>query len=264
MAPLRSRHIDRLSLNLGWTFPEMALPDRIYAAGRAGFRHVECHMPYAWSLEALRRALDETGVDLLSLNAPLGGEGQLGLAAIEGAEDAFLDGVREAISYAVALNAPMIHVLCGRTAVAVDSEKRVVANFRRAGAIAADHGLILLMEPLNPVDNPGYFLHRTAQALELIDRVSLPNVRLMLDCYHVGKVETEAMPIIRAAALQAEHIQIAAVPSQAEPDVGTLDYAAVFDLLDEVGYAGKIGAEYVPRAAAAASFDWLDRLDIMR
>src|SRR6187455_1621576 len=60
-----SRHIARQSFNLGWSFPELDLPGRIVAAGRSGFRLVECHSPYDWPVELLKGALAESGARLL-------------------------------------------------------------------------------------------------------------------------------------------------------------------------------------------------------
>jgi hydroxypyruvate isomerase len=258
-----ARDIARHSLNLGWTFAGLALPDQIRAARRAGFQHVECHFPYAWPPSALRRTLADAGIDLVSINAPPGTKGELGLAALEGAENRFLQSVEQAIGYARALGVPMIHVLSGIADVTTSTEKRVVENFRRAAEIAAADGLTLLMEPLNRRDTPGYFLTRPAQALNLIDRIGMTNVRLMLDCYHVGMNETDPMADIECSARRAAHIQIAAVPSHAEPDEGTLDYQAVFDVLDQVGYDGLVGAEYVPRGRTEDGFAWMRRLGIV-
>ena len=51
---------------------------------------------------------------------------------------------------------------------------------------------------------------------------------------------------------------IAAVPSRAEPDEGEVNYPAIFDALDSIGYGGLIGLEYKPRGNAEQS--WIERL----
>ena len=60
------------------------------------------------------------------------------------------------------------------------------AIFRQAAAKAAEHGLTILLEPLNQRDMPGYFYSRVEEAVAIIDRVGAPNVKLMFDAYHVG------------------------------------------------------------------------------
>ena len=55
----------------------------------------------------------------------------------------------------------------------------------RAAPIASKAGVRLLLEPLNTrVDHPGYFLDSTAEALEVINDVDDPAVRLLYDLYH--------------------------------------------------------------------------------
>ena len=53
------------------------------------------------------------------------------------------------------------------------------------------------------------------------------------------------------------HIQIAAVPSRAEPDEGEVNYPVVIKQIDALGYTGWIGAEYKPRATVEAGLKWL-------
>ena len=45
------------------------------------------------------------------------------------------------------------------------------------------------------------------------------------------------------------HVQIAAVPSRAEPDEGEINYPAVFAALDRLGWKGWTACEYKPRGA---------------
>jgi hydroxypyruvate isomerase len=44
---------------------------------------------------------------------------------------------------------------------------------------------LLVIEPLNRYDAPGYFLTTTEQARTIINTVDATNLRLMFDCYHV-------------------------------------------------------------------------------
>jgi hydroxypyruvate isomerase len=52
------------------------------------------------------------------------------------------------------------------------------------------------------------------------------------------------------------HVQIAAVPSRAEPDHGEVNFPAIYDALDALGYAGFIGAEYKPRGRTEDGLGW--------
>jgi hydroxypyruvate isomerase len=51
-------------------------------------------------------------------------------------------------------------------------------------------------------------------------------------------------------------VQVAAVPSRAEPDEGEVNYPAVFDALDRLGYKGWVGCEYKPRRTTVEGLKW--------
>ena len=58
------------------------------------------------------------------------------------------------------------------------------------------------------------------------------------------------------------HVQIAAVPSRAEPDEGEIAYGAVLAELDRLGYAGWVGCEYRPRGDTDAGLQWTATLGV--
>ncbi len=52
------------------------------------------------------------------------------------------------------------------------------------------------------------------------------------------------------------HVQVAGVPERHEPDVGEVNYSYLFDRLDEIGYAGWVGCEYVPKGRTEDGLGW--------
>jgi hydroxypyruvate isomerase len=127
---------------------------------------------------------------------------------------------------------------------------------------AARHGLTLLLEPLNPNDNPGYFYATVEPIVAVIERVGAPNLKLLFDAYHVARSEGDVTTKLRRHWDHVGHVQIAAVPSRAEPDEGELDYRAVFETLEALGYPGWIGAEYTPRRDTDSGLGWLNALGV--
>src|SRR5579871_4448095 len=67
---------------------------------------------------------------------------------------------------------------------------------------------------------------------------------------------------IRDLAGRYPHIQIAGNPGRHEPDIGEINYPYLFDLLDQIGYAGWIGCEYRPRGETRAGLGWAARYGI--
>jgi hydroxypyruvate isomerase len=51
-------------------------------------------------------------------------------------------------------------------------------------------------------------------------------------------------------------VQVAAVPSRAEPDEGELNFPEIYKALDAIGYKGWIGAEYNPRGRTEDGLGW--------
>ena len=127
-----------------------------------------------------------------------------------------------------------------------------------AGKKASD--LTILLEPINQRDKPGYFYSTIEEAASLIEEVDLPNIKIMFDVYHVGVSEGDILTRIRKYLPRIGHVQIAAVPSRAEPDEGEIAYPAIFEELDRLGYGGWVGCEYKPRAGTEEGLRWISAL----
>lgn len=80
-----------------------------------------------------------------------------------------------------------------------------------------------------------------------------------MDLYHCQIVEGDLTRRIEKHLQGVGYIQIAGVPHRHEPDEGEVNYAFIFDLLDEMGYAGYIGCEYRPRQGTSAGLSWMRR-----
>jgi len=238
----------RLSANLGFLWRELSLPDAIRAAGKAGFDAVECHWPYEYAPRDLKAALAETGLGMLGINTIRGNSdaGDQGLTALPEKEAKAREAIDQAIDYAKQIGAPNIHVMAGNAAGS-EAHATFISNLRYAVEQVAKTGITLLIEPLNHYDAPGYFLNTADQAADIISEIRSDDLKLMFDCYHlqikqgdISRLLERMMPIIG-------HVQIAAVPTRAEPDEGELDYRHILKLIDNLGYNGFVGAEYNPR-----------------
>jgi hydroxypyruvate isomerase len=254
----------KFSANLGLLWPGLPLMERIDAAARAGFKAIEMHWPYdtpAQEAGALCRKLD---VRILGINTAPGDlkKGDLGLGAVPGREREFQEKLAQSVEYCVASGASAIHVMAG--VVPVDQRPRArevfVENLRAAAASAAKHGLLLLLEPINPRSAPGYFYSRVEEAASIIRDLALPNLKLQFDVFHVAIAEGDVLTKLAANMPIIGNVQIAAVPSRAEPDEGEIHYPAILTALDRLGYEGWVGCEYVPRGTTEAGLGWMQAL----
>lgn len=251
----------KFSANLGLLWRELALPDAIRAASRAGFDAVECHWPYDVPVDAVRAALAETGLAMLGLNTARGRveAGENGLAALPGREAEARAAIDQAIDYALAIGALNVHVMAGSAGGAA-ARQTFISNLSYACEQAAPHGLTILIEPLNRFDWPGYFLRTTDQAADIIRSVDATNLRLMFDCYHVQITEGDLTRRLRALMPIIGHVQIAGVPDRDAPDRGEVNYCYIVDVLDGLGYDTPIGAEYRPSGSTEESLGWMATL----
>lgn len=243
----------KFSANLGFLWADRPLPDAIHAAKAAGFDAVECHWPYDTPATDVRAALDATGLPMLGLNTSRGdvAGGENGLAALPGRTQDARAAINEAIAYADVIGAGAVHVMCG-FACGDTAHATFIENLRYACNATEK---TILIEPLNRHDAPGYFLQTTDQARAIIAEVGAPNLKLMFDCYHVGRTEGDILTRLKDLAGIIGHIQFAAVPDRGAPDHGELDYDTIFETLAD--WPKPLGAEYKPGGDTDATLGWL-------
>lgn len=255
----------KFSAHLTQLFTERPFAERFAAAAAHGFVACEFRSPYEHRPEDVAAWSRDAALPVVHFNAPAGDwvAGDRGLAAVPGREAEFAASLDEALRYADALGTPLLHVMAGRMPAGADAEAchaTFVSNLHIAARRLAAAGRTLLIEPLNPHDNPGYFLSTQAQAHAIRDEVGEPNLFVQFDCYHVAMTEGDVTAALAAGIGAMGHVQIAGAPGRHEPDTGELDYAPLLARLDALGYAGWVGCEYVPRAVTEAGLGWMATL----
>lgn len=260
---------DRLSANISILFTEHAFIDRFEAAARAGFNAVECWFPYDLPAQELLAALRANGLRMIGINSMPGNTaaGEFGFASTTNTQ-AFQASVQQALRYAAAIECPNVHVLSGMgDAHDAATRERYTHHMRWAADEAHAWGRHVLIEPLNPVDRPGYFLSRQEQALTLIAAMDRPNLKVMFDTYHVQMTEGRIIERFRNSLPHIGHVQIADVPGRHEPGTGEIRFDYVLEQIQASGYlsrdgeaSGWIGCEYKPVTASNGAQGWLSNV----
>ena len=245
-------------------FNEVPFPERFAAAAKAGFDAVEFLFPYDYPVADVTRWLKENNLKSALFNMPPGdfANGERGIASLPGREEEFLAGVHKALEYALSLGTPTIHCMAGLLPKDADRawhRSVFVDNIRIAARELARHGLTLVIEPINTRDIPGYFLNIQAEAHAIRKEIDAPNLKVQMDFYHAQIMEGDLSTTFRNNFDGIGHVQIASVPGRHEPDEGEVNYPHLFQLLDELGYAGYVGCEYRPRARTADGLAWFHR-----
>jgi sugar phosphate isomerase/epimerase len=109
-----------------------------------------------------------------------------------------------------------------------------------------DHGMKsgvrIGIEPINRFET--YFINRGDQALALAEAVG-PECGVCLDAFHMNIEETDLLAAIRGAGDRLVDFHVADNNRMA-PGMGTLDWPAIVEALQEIGYDGPLSVEFCP------------------
>ena len=251
----------KFAANLTMMFNEVDFPERFAAAANAGFTGVEYLFPYDYDADRLAEALHRHGLTQALHNLPAGDwdAGERGIACHPDRVAEFQDGVGQAIEYATALGCRQLNCLAGiapEGATADQTLQTFVSTLKYAAQQLETAGIVLLIEPINTRDIPGFYLTTTAQALSVMGEVSSSNLMLQYDVCHMQIMEGDLVPTIRTNLDLIRHVQIADNPGRNEPGTGEINYPFLFDSLDEMGYEGWVGCEYKPLTKTVDGLGW--------
>ena len=252
----------KFAANLSMLYGEHDFLDRFAAAAKDGFAGVEYLFPYAFEKDALAEALQANGLTQVLHNMPAGDwdAGERGMACLPDRVGEFQESVGTAIDYAKALGCTKLHAMAGLRPEGADPEKldeTYIENLRFAAAQTKEAGITLLIEAINTIDMPDFYLSTSAQALDVIERVGSDNLFFQYDIYHMQIMEGDLVRTIEKNLVRIAHMQLADNPGRHEPGSGEINYPFVFAALDRLGYEGWIGCEYKPKAGTSEGLGWL-------
>ncbi len=252
----------KFSANLTMMFNEVDFLERFSKASMAGFKAVEYMFPYDWPKEQLTDALHQNGLKQGLHNLPAGdwAGGDRGIACLPDRKAEFEDGVGLAIEYAKALECSNLNCLVGLTPQGISQTKileTLITNLRFAAAALEKEGIKLLVEALNNEGIPGFHLVRTQDVLQLLDEVNHRNIWFQYDVYHMQIMEGNLIQTISKNISRIGHIQIADNPGRHEPGTGEINFTNLFNAIDNTGYSGWIGCEYIPAGKTEDGLGWI-------
>lgn len=254
----------KFATNLTFMYTEVPFLERIARAGASGFRYIEFHNPYPFceDLQAIVDATREHGVRVIHFNLP-GGDwdaGERGIAVHPGRTAEFRAGVVDAVAIAERLGCRQLNCPIGYPDDAftpIEQRRALVENLRFAAQRLLDAGIMLLIEPLNPITHPGYPLVTTRSARQLLDEVSHPNLLIQYDFYQMQRSEGELIETVRQNLGQIGYIQLADNPGRHEPGTGEINFRFLLRELQRLNYQGFVSLEYSPSDRTEDSLAWL-------
>jgi len=255
----------KFAANLSWLFTEVDFLDRFEAASKAGFNAVEFLSPYDYDRQVLAAKLKEHNLTQALFNMAIGDwdKGERGIAILPERREDFKESLAMAMAYAQALDCKNVHCMAGIIPDECDLfeiEATYISNLRYAAEEAAGLGITLLIEPMNSIDVPGYYLNYTEQAANVVEKVGADNLKIQFDIYHTQKTEGNIASTFTTYQNKICHIQFGDNPNRNEPGTGEINFDFLFHHLEELGFEGFVSGEYKPKTTTEAGLAWLPKV----
>ena len=155
------------------------------------------------------------------------------------------------IPLAAAAGVPNIVCFSGNRRGMSDGEgiANCIAGFKRITPLAEQHGVTLCLEVLNSkVDHKDYHADHTAWAVQVVQGVASPRLKILFDIYHMQIMEGDVIRTIRNNFAHIGHYHTGGVPGRNEiDDSQELNYRAVMQAIADLGFTGYVAQEFIPK-----------------
>ena len=259
--------------NISLLFGDVPFERRPAAAAAAGFESIECWWPFAVAappaaeVDAFVATVADAGVTLRGLNFFAGNmaAGDRGIASNPHRRNEFDDSVAIAVDVGARLGVTAFNALYGNRSPELSIAEQDEAALD-ALAAATEHadtiGATVLVEPVSGMD--AYPLKLAGDVLAVIrgvrERTQRGRIALLADLYHLTVNGDDVRRVVTEHVDHIGHVQIADAPGRHEPGSGDAPIVELVELLDQSGYTGRLGLEYIPAGDTVAGLAWLHRL----
>ena len=168
--------------------------------------------------------------------------------------DAFLAELPQALTPMETLSIPAMIVLSGNVVPGLTRDAQhqsCIDSLKRAAEIIdgkqIDGQLVrLLLECIDPEENPHYFLQSAAEGIEIIRAVNHPQVQFLYDIFHEQIAEGNLIEKLDKHIDVIGLIHVADVPGRHQPGTGEINYANIYRKLAELKYRHNVAMEFRP------------------
>ncbi|OPX10525.1 hydroxypyruvate isomerase family protein [Mycobacterium sp. AT1] len=259
--------------NISLLFGDVPFERRPAAAAAAGFESIECWWPFAVAapsaaeVDAFVATVADAGVTLRGLNFFAGNMagGDRGIASNPHRRNEFDDSVAIAVDVGARLGVTAFNALYGNRSPELsiaEQDEAALAALAAATEHADSIGATVLVEPVSGMD--AYPLKLAGDVLGVIrgvrERTQRGRIALLADLYHLTVNGDDVRRVVTEHVDHIGHVQIADAPGRHEPGSGDAPIVELVELLDQAGYTGRLGLEYVPTGDTVAGLAWLHRL----
>jgi hydroxypyruvate isomerase len=243
-----------LSIMLWTVFTDLPFEQRLAKVAEAGYTNVELVGEYRnWSADDFARANAARKRLGIAFDATAGLKNG---AANPATRNAFLAELTQALVPMQTLGCPAMIVLSGDAIPGLAREAQhqsCIETLKRAAALVEGKRIDgqpvrLLLECIDPEENPKYFLTSAAEAIEVVRAVNHPQVQFLYDIFHEQIAEGNLIEKLDNHIDIIGLIHIADVPGRHEPGTGEINYANIYRKLAELNYRHMVAMEFHPTA----------------
>ncbi len=237
----------KLSVMLWTVFQNLPFEQRLEKVAEAGYRNVELVGEYEkWSEDDFRKANQKRRALGITFDTTAGlGHG----VADPRAREAFLSDLRGALKIMEKIECPSIIIMSGDEVPAMARETQhasCIEGLKRAAELVEGKNVKLLLENIDPEENPKYYLTSVAEGFKIIERVNHPQVKFLYDFFHEQIAEGNLIEKLEKNIDKVGLVHIADVPGRHEPGTGEINYANIFKKLGQLKYDRYAAMEFLP------------------
>jgi hydroxypyruvate isomerase len=248
-----------LSVMLWTVFRELPFEERLAKVAEAGYTNIELVGEYAkWTDADFAKANTARKQLGLRFDATAGLHHGVADATVR---DAFLSELKDAFKPMESLSCPAMIVLSGNVVPGTsrdDQHNAAIEALKQAAALVEGRTIDgqpvrLLLECIDPEENPKYFLQSAAEAIEIVRAVNHPQVQFLYDMFHEQIAEGNLIEKLDKHIDVIGLIHIADVPGRHEPGTGEINYVNVYRKLAQLNYKHVAAMEFRPSGEPVAS-----------
>lgn len=237
----------RFSVQL-WTIEKQAPFDRcLEIVAAAGYEGVELIGEFhKWSADETRRIMAK--MRSLNLHFDMISGVKAGFADPNGTEN-FLAELKTQFGFAKALQSPQINLKSGPCIDGLSPAAQHAAsveNLKRAADLAAANKIQIVLEPIDPIENPTMYMKSVSQGFAIVREVASPHVKVLYDFYHEQRVAGNLIEKLEQNFDLVGLVHIADVPNRNQPGTGEIDYTNIYKKLAQLKYDKFIAMEFFP------------------
>ena len=161
----------------------------------------------------------------------------------------FLGSLRNMLPTLEKLECPNLIVLSGDQVPGLSRAQQhaaCVETLLRAAELVDKTPYSLLLENIDPEENPKYFLTSVVEGFEIIRKVGHPRVRFLYDLFHEQIAEGNLITKLEKNIDLVGLIHVADVPGRHEPGTGEINFANVYTTLARLNYNRYVAMEFEP------------------